>query len=144
MFPVKNQISSGASFPLVLEHLRIENINTTNHEESNDASLVLSFDFIDRSWLLMGDASINVEREIMMAQPSLDVDMFKVGHHGSRTSTSDAFISQITPDEAIISVGAKNYYNHPNDEVLAILSRHQVIIRRTDLEGTISYYQRGF
>lgn len=144
LFPVKKEVVDSRFFPLVLNNLTIENINTISHEDNNDSSLVLLFQFMNRRWLLMGDASSNVEKEIMLSNPSLDIDILKIGHHGSKTSTSDSFINKITPTEAIISVAANNYYGHPHTDVLNILSRYRVTIRRTDLEGTISYYRYGF
>lgn len=94
---------------------------------------------MNKRWLLMGDASIKVEEEIIKSYPTLSVDYLKVGHHGSNTSTSSEFINQIKPKEAIISVGL-NYYGHPHQEVINTLIDANVKIRRTDIESTIAYY----
>ena len=66
-------------------------------------------------------------------------DVLKVGHHGSKTSSSDKFIKFLHPKEAIISVGKNNSYGHPNKSVLEILKENNVIIKRTDKMGTIVY-----
>ena len=87
----------------------------------------------------MGDASKDVE-EVIMKDFNVDADYIKLGHHGSKTSTGEEFIRAVSPKEAIISCGLNNYYGHPNKEVLDILEKENIKIRRTDLEGTISYY----
>ena len=61
----------------------------------------------------MGDASTNNEQQIIRDNPDLDIDVLKVGHHGSKTSTSLEFLASITPDIAIISAGINNIYRHP-------------------------------
>lgn len=88
----------------------------------------------------MGDASIEIEKKIMRNNPSLDCDILKVGHHGSETSSSLEFLKQITPSEAIISVGKNNYYGHPSGKVIKNLKAVNAVIRRTDQEGTIVYH----
>jgi competence protein ComEC len=65
--------------------------------------------------------------------------VLKVGHHGSNTSTSEAFIQHIKPAEAIISVGLKNRFNHPTRDTLQTLAKHQVGVHRTDQKGMIYY-----
>lgn len=139
-FTVKNYLFSSDSFPLKHGDFYIENLNIyQGNEDENDNSLVLYFEFINYKFLLMGDASKKIEEKIMIDHPSLDCDILKVGHHGSNTSTSEEFIRQVSPLEAIISVGANNYYGHPHQEVIDILNAQNIKIRRTDLEGTITY-----
>ena len=89
----------------------------------------------------MGDAPKKIEHEIIRDNKKIPCDILKVGHHGSKTSTSDEFIRYLTPRVGVISCGRKNKYGHPNSEVIAILKRYHVKIRRTDLEGTITYWQ---
>ena len=92
----------------------------------------------------MGDASSKNEEEIIRNYPFLRADVLKVGHHGSSTSTSEAFLKHIRPKEAVISCGYKNYYNHPAPIVLDRLTRYQIRIRRTDLESSICYKSLSF
>lgn len=88
----------------------------------------------------MGDASIEIEKKIMKNNPSLDCDILKVGHHGSETSSSLEFLKQVTPIEAVMSVGKNNYYGHPSSKVIKNLKAVNARIRRTDQEGTIVYH----
>lgn len=115
-----------------------KNLNKKRYDNDNDNSLVIYFKLLNYKFLLMGDASKKVELEIIK-KDSLQVDVIKLGHHGSNSSTHEEFISKIRPKEAIISVGYQNKYGHPNKEVLEILEKYQVKIRRTDIEGTICY-----
>ncbi|MFA5421539.1 MAG: DNA internalization-related competence protein ComEC/Rec2 [Bacilli bacterium] len=138
-YEVGEHVTSRNRFPIQCGDLSIENLNLLLHDDDNDNSLVLTFDFLEATWLLMGDASKNVEREIIASHPQLDVDYLKIGHHGSKTATSEEFVRAVAPEVAIISVGMHNFYGHPDDEVLKLLAKCGVEIRRTDYEGTISF-----
>lgn len=120
--------------------INIRNLNNSSFSlDENDNSLVLYLSLSSYNFLFMGDASINIEKNIMNEYKDLKVDYLKVGHHGSKTSTSREFIEFLKPKEAIISCGVNNFYNHPSDEVISTLNEYNVKIRRTDLEGTITY-----
>ena len=82
----------------------------------------------------MGDAELAKEKDIIEKYNIINIDILKVGHHGSKTSSNEKFINKINPKYSIISVG-KNNYGHPNKEVLENLK--ESIIYRTDLDGTI-------
>lgn len=138
-FPVKQVLTSYDEFPYKIGNLLFENFNIYNFSDSNDRSLVLMLNFYGNKFLFMGDASKDVE-EVIMKDFNVDADYIKLGHHGSKTSTGEDFIRAVSPKEAIISCGLNNYYGHPNKEVLDILEKEDIKIRRTDLEGTISYY----
>lgn len=138
-FPVKQVLTSYDEFPYKIGNLLFENFNIYNFSDSNDRSLVLMLNFYGNKFLFMGDASKDVE-EVIMKDFNVDADYIKLGHHGSNTSTGEEFIRAVSPKEAIISCGLNNYYGHPNKEVLDILEKEDIKIRRTDLEGTISYY----
>lgn len=138
-FPVKQVLTSYDEFPYKIGNLLFENFNICNFSDSNDRSLVLMLNFYGNKFLFMGDASKDVE-EVIMKDFNVDADYIKLGHHGSKTSTGEEFIRAVSPKEAIISCGLNNYYGHPNKEVLDILEKQDIKIRRTDLEGTISYY----
>ena len=138
-FPVKQVLTSYDEFPYKIGNLLFENFNIYNFSDSNDRSLVLMLNFYGNKFLFMGDASKDVE-EVIMKDFNVDADYIKLGHHGSKSSTGEEFIRAVSPKEAIISCGLNNYYGHPNKEVLDILEKEDIKIRRTDLEGTISYY----
>ena len=139
MFKVNEVLTEKEQFPYKIGDLNINNLNTFNFDEANDNSLVLSLDFMNKKFLFMGDASVKTEEKIM-SKYNVDCDILKVGHHGSKTSSSEKFIKSASPNEAIISCGAANYYGHPNQEVIDRLNKYNVKIRRTDLEGTICYF----
>lgn len=83
----------------------------------------------------MGDASSTTEKEILNKYNLPDIDVLKVGHHGSKTSSSKTFINEINPRYSVISVGKNNRYGHPNKEVLDNLEDSKIY--RTDQNGTI-------
>ncbi len=87
--------------------------------------------------MFMGDASITTEKEIMNKYDLPDIDVLKVGHHGSKTSSSKDFINEINPKYSIISVGKNNRYGHPNDSVLENLDESKIY--RTDQDGSIIF-----
>lgn len=139
-FTVDSYLNKASDFPYKIGDIYLENLNNKIYEEDNDNSLVLSLNFIGKKWLFMGDASTKVEKELISNYKDLSCDILKIGHHGSNTSSSEEFIKTVKPKEAIISVGSKNYYGHPNKEILDRLNKYAVKIRRTDEEGTISYF----
>ena len=138
-FKVDNLLTKKNQFPYQIGDLYIENINTFSFDDENDNSLVLSLEFINKKFLFMGDASVKTEEKII-EKYDVDCDILKIGHHGSNTSSSEKFIKAASPKEAVISVGEKNSYNHPSQEVIERLNKYNVKIRRTDLEGTICYF----
>ena len=138
-FEVRDFVDDKDRFPLTVGNLRFENLNTFEANEENEASLVLKLDFMGQSWMFMGDAPIGIERKIIASGADVDCDVLKVGHHGSNTSSSMAWLVACSPSVAVISVGASNYYGHPNEEVLERLEALGIEIRRTDWEGTIRY-----
>ena len=85
----------------------------------------------------MGDAGVDVEEDLIEKYNLQDIDVLKVGHHGSKTSSSESFINEINPKYSIISVGKKNRYDHPNKEVLDILEDSKIY--RTDQNGSIMF-----
>lgn len=111
----------------------------TDTFDIDDNSLVLQSTFGGKTWLFTGDISQSVERKIKATYPELTIDVLKVAHHGSRTSSAAEFIEHIRPDYALISVGQNNAYNHPHDEVIATLAEANATILRTDYYGAIQY-----
>lgn len=114
-----------------------------NAPDSNSASIVLKMTYGTVDFIFEGDAPSSVE-STMIANPSfsLDIEILKVSHHGSSSSTSDAWLTATSPDVGIISVGP-NSYGHPTSETLARLSSHGVQAYRTDVDGTIAVTTDG-
>ncbi|MEN2465039.1 DNA internalization-related competence protein ComEC/Rec2 [Ornithinibacillus sp. FSL M8-0202] len=106
---------------------------------SNENSLVFSISLGGRDWLFTGDIDKETEKDIIKTFPDLSVDVLKVAHHGSNTSTDPEFISAIKPNYALISVGKNNRYGHPTRDVLETLNNEQVLVLRTDQAGAIIY-----
>jgi len=109
--------------------------NTGVSAEANRVSVVLRVSWFDVDILLTGDAYVDVE-EALIAELG-DIDVLKVGHHGSRTSTSEALIRATTPRHALISAGRANRYGHPAPDVVRRLEDGGVQIHRTDELGTV-------
>lgn len=105
------------------------------YSEMNNYSAVVRIIYGESSFLFTGDAEKIVENEILNSE--IDVDVLKVGHHGSNSSSSEAFIEVTTPQIAVISCGQDNMYGHPDYEVLSILDENNVKVYRTDEAGTI-------
>jgi beta-lactamase superfamily II metal-dependent hydrolase len=138
-FRVDHFVTSKESFPLRVGSLNFVNYNIFSGSEENEESLVLGLDFMGKKWLFTGDAPIRIEKKIIAQYPSIDCDILKVGHHGSDTSSCAEFLKALTPEVAIISVGKKNHYGHPSESVIDRLNSYAIPIRRTDVEGTITY-----
>ena len=109
--------------------------------DPNEESVVLLVEYGHVRLLLTGDAGVPVEYRL--AGGVGDVDVLKVGHHGSRSATSDAWLDEARPEIAVISVGARNTYGHPAPEVMARLVAHGVQVHRTDREGTVTLESDG-
>jgi competence protein ComEC len=119
--------------------IKFFNLNTYSSmwKEENDYSLVLYTSINNKGIMLMGDAPTSIEKKIVNDYPKLKVDILKLGHHGSSTSSSYEFLNTYKPKISIISCGLKNKYNHPNKEVVVRLEKLNLPYRRTDEEGTI-------
>ena len=144
LMKVKNIINERSQFPLNVNGLIFENLNNYDYKNENDSSLVNKFTFIGLTFLYMGDASTTIEKKIVNDYDLSDVDIIKLGHHGSSTSTSEEFLDATTPKEVIISLGHNNYYGFPNKVVLERLNKRNIKIRRSDIEGTIIYKKLVF
>jgi competence protein ComEC len=109
--------------------------------DPNEESVVLLVEYGQTRFLFTGDAGLPVEARL--AGHVGDVDVLKVGHHGSYSATSDAWLDEARPEIAVISVGARNTYGHPAPVVVARLAAHGVQVHRTDREGTITLESDG-
>ena len=124
------------------KYLRIDNVeiyplNDRLYDNENDNSLVLLIIIDGYKLLFMGDASSKVENDLVEKYNLKNIDILKVGHHGSNTSSGINFIKTINPKYSIISVGKNNKYGHPNKEVLENLKESKIY--RTDEDGSIMF-----
>ena len=112
-------------------------LNNKEYGNENDNSSVIYTELNGYKFMFMGDAGITTEKEVLNKYNLTDIDVLKVGHHGSRTSSSKEFINEIKPKYSVISVGNNNRYGHPNKEVLDNLSESKIY--RTDEDGSIMF-----
>lgn len=107
-----------------------------NDQEENEESLVLQLHYGKTSALLTADAGIQAEERIMRNFKDISAGLLKVGHHGSKYSTSDAWLDRVAPDYALISAGRDNSFGLPSDRTIKALRNRGIQILRTDLDGT--------
>ena len=112
-------------------------MQTKKYDSENDNSNVIYTEIDGYKFMFMGDASITAEKEIINRYNLSNIDVLKVGHHGSKTSSSKYFIDRLNPRTSIISVGKNNRYGHPNKEVLENLNNTKIY--RTDKDGSIMF-----
>lgn len=111
-------------------------IYTGNDKKNlNNSSIILKATFKNTSYLFTGDATSEVEKKIL--NKNIQATVLKVGHHGSKYSTTTDFLNKVNPKYAIISVGKNNSYNHPNQVTINKLEKKNIEIHRTDQEGSI-------
>ncbi len=116
-------------------------LNNKLYDNENDNSNIIYTKINGIKILLMGDAGVDVEKNILSKYNLSNIDILKVGHHGSKTSSSKIFIDKINPLYSVISVGKNNWYGHPNEEILEILK--DTDIYRTDTNGSIKFKIRN-
>ena len=112
-------------------------LNSGNYDNENDNSNVIYAAFDNYKFLFMGDAGVEVEKDLIKKYNLQNIDVLKIGHHGSKTSSSKTFINEINPKYSIISVGENNRYGHPNDNVLEALDNSKIY--RTDQDGSVIF-----
>ncbi|MGB7758694.1 MAG: ComEC/Rec2 family competence protein, partial [Bryobacteraceae bacterium] len=112
-------------------------------QPTNDDSLVMRVRYGKHSFLLCGDAERPTEYRMLSANELQPDDVLKVGHHGSHTSSTQAFLDAVRPVFAIVSVGQDNSYGHPHADVLNRLLDHNAVVYRTDLDGLVSIRTDG-
>ena len=112
-------------------------LQTKEYDNENDNSNVIYTELNGYRFMFMGDASSTTEKEILDKYNLPEIDFLKVGHHGSKTSSSKEFINEINPKYSVISVGKNNRYGHPNKEVLNNLKDSKIY--RTDQDGSIMF-----
>lgn len=113
------------------------------YSDPNNGSLVLRVDYGGTSFLFTGDMEQKAEGDLLESGADVHADVLKAGHHGSPTSSSEAFLTAVQPSVAVISVGADNDYGHPGADVLARLEALNAEIYRTDTQGEIIIVSDG-
>ena len=136
------------SIPLVDKTFKLGNGNfkfynqKANSKDVNDNSLVTLYTNGTTNYLFMGDAGADVEKALPLKEIG-KVNVLKVGHHGSKTSSSDEFIKAVAPKYAIICCGKDNEYGHPHKETISVLNNYKVCTFKTDVDGTIVITSNG-
>ncbi|AQR96316.1 ComEC/Rec2 family competence protein [Clostridium saccharoperbutylacetonicum] len=111
--------------------------NNNQYENLNNYSIVCKLKYGNTSFIFMGDAEEVSEGEILQKQLDIKADVIKVGHHGSRSSSTKAFLEKVNPKYAVISCEKGNDYGHPHKVTIDKLNAKNINVFRTDLEGTI-------
>ena len=112
-------------------------------DDYNEMSIVFKGTYKNAEVLFTGDTTKQVEKQMLEKKFSLDSDVIKIAHHGSTTSSSEAFIAAVSPDSAVISCGIGNTYGHPHKEITKLLNDNEIETYRTDDNGTIYYFGDG-
>ena len=122
----------GTKFDVGLANCEVMAINN-DARDLNNSSIVIQLNYLKQNYLFMGDS----EKEVEDSRDWNKINVLKVGHHGSSSSSTEKFLNQTRPDIAIISVGLNNQYNHPSVDVLNRLKNLNATIYRTDEDGSL-------
>lgn len=135
-------VSAGDCFSI--GEVQFSILGPLSEEETENRSMILRIDYGVRSFLFTGDAEAEEEALLLAANPALlKVDLLKVAHHGSATSSTEAFLFAVSPEVAVISVSADNSFGHPAPEVLRDLKALDCSVYRTDRSGTLIFHCDG-
>jgi competence protein ComEC len=121
----------------------IHSLQGREFENINNSSIVFRLIYGKSIFYFSGDAEKPEEEDILAAHADVNAEVLKVGHHGSRTASSEAMIGLIHPFYAVISCGKDNSFKHPHAETIDTLTKHDAKILRTDLMGTIGFESDG-
>ena len=133
------EVEVGDEFEIGKAQCEIMAVDNSEPEDANDSSIVVQVEYDMQKYLFMGDATKKVENSRIWD----DIDVLKVGHHASNTSSSEDFLNQVLPEISIIQVGKNNQYGLPKDEVLERLEKIKTVVYRTDESGTIHLISNG-
>ena len=112
-------------------------LNNKDYGNENDNSSVIYTELSNHKFLFMGDVGVEVEEDLIKKYNLQDIDVLKIGHHGSKTRSDKNFIDEMNPKYSVISVGKNNKYGHPNKEALNNLKDSKIY--RTDQDGSIMF-----
>ena len=133
-------IGDGVTLTILYPFESVAGIET---KTPHDDGVVVMLRYGEFEVILTGDMETKVERRLIMEGYDLDADVLKVGHHGSKTSSSEEFLSAVSPEVAVIQVGVKNRYGHPSPEVLERFENYDIKYYRNDLNGDIKLISDG-
>ena len=134
---IKKSIIGEEELNIKIGELNLIQLNEDLKDE-NDSSQIYYLTYKDKKVLLTGDASIKSEENMLNKYELDNIDILKVGHHGSKTSTSERLLNELKPKLAIMSLGKDNKFGHPNKETIDKLKKYKVKYYRTDISGTIT------
>lgn len=134
--------SHGDTFAFGDAHIDILS-GLSEHNETNEQSIVCRVRFGKTRFLLTGDAGKEVEEELLEKNVDLCADVLKIGHHGSRSSSTEEFIAAVSPSIAVITCGEGNSYKHPHAETLSTLKEAKCTVYRSDIHGDIAITSDG-
>lgn len=117
----------------------LQSLEGASLKNTNDASMVMIFCYGQARILLTGDAEEKTEYQLINSSIDLKAQILQIGHHGSKSSTSENFLKAVNPGITIIQVGKNNRYGHPSQEVLSRLKNISAKIFRTDLDGDVKF-----
>ena len=135
--PVRT-LKAGDNLPMMGSKLQVLYPNKVGDGGNND-SIVLYGKLLGSSFLFTGDLEKEGEEELIASYPNLKASILKAGHHGSKGSSSEAFLDQLQPSLALVSAGENNRYKHPNDETLKRFKKRHIKVLRTDQNGAIRF-----
>ncbi len=140
------KVRTGTAIPFD-PSVKIEVLNPddaeVNSDDTNDASIVIKLTYGNTSFLLTGDAEMPANKAMLDHGFDVRSTVLKLGHHGSRTSTNEAWLTKVQPQLGIISAGKDNSFGHPHPEVIAALEKLNIPYIRTDEHGTITVTSDG-
>jgi len=119
------------------------NVSEGEFTNTNNTSTVSQLVYGNNNFLFTGDIAQSVEKKIINRGTAIDADVLKISHHGSKGSSSEEFISRVSPSVVVISVGKDNQYGHPASETLETLKKFAIRVLRTDIDGDIEMTSNG-
>ena len=130
-----------------LDGVMLEVIHASQEKEEsrnkNEVSAVLRISYGKSSFLFTGDLESGGEMEILSSGKNIKSTVLKVGHHGSKTSSTDDFLRAVAPQYGVISVGENNSFGHPHPQTLERLAAHRIKVLRTDKQGALVFESDG-
>lgn len=121
----------------------LENLAGKEHKDSNNTSIVVKLIFGENSFLFTGDIYSSKEAELIEQGAALNSDVLKIAHHGSKTSTNNEFVQEVSPKIGVIQCKKDNSYGHPHEQTLETLKKYNVEVLRTDESGDIKIISNG-